>query len=299
MKMLRTLPGIAALIIVAPAFALAATGLTIQPVKISETLQPGASVSGTIRLTNASDSDVNVDVSIQDFVPVANSDTFQFVGRAPGVSSVRDWITLPTQSFKFKKGESRDIPYTITAPANAEPGGHFGAMFFKATQLTENGQSLKVGTQVGMLVLVAIPGSHTESGQILNFSVAPFLQRPPVPFIILFKNTGTVHFEPRGKIEIYNMLGKLAGEVPIEGEIVLPTTEKKMEFDWNPGGPAIGRYKAVATIVDGEGNTLTSASVTFWVVPVWYTLAFLAVLIIVFLILRFLKRRIKISVSVK
>jgi hypothetical protein len=112
-----------------------------------------------------------------------------------------------------------------------------------------------------------------------------------------FKNTGTVHFEPRGQIVITNMFGQVAGTVPIEGVVTLPTSVKKMQFDWNVSGFLFGRYSATATILDGEGNTLTSSTVGFWVVPVWYTVAFLVLLIIIFFIIRFIKRRVKISVS--
>jgi hypothetical protein len=282
-----------------PLVASAAIGLKIQPVKISETLSPGQSTSGIIYLTNVSDQTVNVAVSVQDFVPVAGADTYQFVGRAPGVSSVRDWIDVgSTTSFTFKQNESREIPYTITAPADAEPGGHFGAIFFKATGASA-GSSIKVGTQVGMLVLIAIPGSHTESGQILSFTAPPFQQQAPVPFTIKFQNTGTVFFEPRGQIVISDMLGRQVASVPIEGEVVLPTSIKTMEFDWDATGFLLGKYTAVATIVDGDGNTLTSSTVSFWVVPVWYIIAFLVVLVLIFLILRFLKRRVRVSVSLQ
>ncbi|HUO50240.1 MAG TPA: hypothetical protein VMU25_01585 [Candidatus Paceibacterota bacterium] len=285
---------LAALLI--PVAAFAEIGLKIQPVKISETLNPGESTSGVITLTNVSDQDVNVAVTVQDFVPVANSDTYQFVGRAPGVSSVRDWINVgTTTSFNFKQGETRDIPYTITAPQDAEPGGHFGAVFFKATGSGQS--SIKVGTQVGMLVLVAIPGSHTESGNILSFTAPAFLQQAPVPFTMKFQNTGTVFFEPRGTIDITDMFGRTVANLPIQGEVVLPTTIKTMEFDWNVSGFLLGKYTAVATIIDGEGNKMTTSAVSFWVVPVWYILAFLVVLIVIFFVLRFLKRRVKISVS--
>ncbi len=149
-----------------PAVTEAATGLTIQPIKISETLHPGESVSGTILLTNASDGPVDVEVSTQDFIPVGGADTIQFVGRTSGVTSVKDWITVGgSTTFSFKLGESKEIPYTIAAPRNAEPGGHFGVVFFKATRPGTG--SLKVGTQVGMLVLVAIPGNHLQKGNIL------------------------------------------------------------------------------------------------------------------------------------
>ena len=275
-------------------------GLTIQPVKISQTLTPGDTATGFIHLTNASDADVKVDVSVQDFIPVAGAESIQFVSRAPGITTVRDWITIGgADNFIFKKGESRDIDYKITAPKNAEPGSHFGVAFFKATKLSSSTDQLKVGTQVGMLVLVTIPGNHLQKGIIHDFTAPKFLQKGPVPFVINFENTGTVHFEPKGEITIKNMFGKQVGTVPIEGQIVLPTGVKDLRMQWDVGSFLLGKYTALATIKDGDGNTLTSKEVSFWVFPIWYIIGFLVALIVIFYILRFFKRRVRFSVSLK
>lgn len=289
----------AALFLLFPALAFASTGLSIQPVKVSVTLNPGEIAEGTILLTNASDEAVQVDSSVQDFIPLAGADTIQFVGRAPGVTTVRDWITLDMPATSpLGKSEAKEVHYTVRAPADAEPGGHFGVAFFKAVPGTATG-SLRVGTQVGVLIFVTVPGNHLQKGTIRDFSVPAFVQGGPVPFLMNFENTGTVHFEPKGTITIRNMFGQIAGIVPIEGQVVLPTGIKKMQFDWNPKGFIIGAYTASASVVDGEGNQLTSSAVTFYAAPLWYMGAFFATLIIVYLILRLIRSRLSFSVSVR
>lgn len=277
----------------------AATGLSIQPVKVNETMLAGKVITGSILLTNVSDDDVDVQVSMQDFIPVAGAESIQFVGRAPGVTTVKDWIKIGDKdSFVFKKGESRSIPYTITAPADAEPGGHFGVVFFKATRPGPTDQ-LKVGTQVGMLVLVTIPGNHLEKGNILDFTTKEFIQNGPVFFSLKFENTGTVHFEPKGHITVTSMFGEKVAEVPIGGQVILPTSIKTLHAVWEVAGVLLGRYNAVATIFDGEGNELTSQSASFWVFPVWYILGFLSTLVLAFFVIRFIRRRFSFSISLK
>lgn len=284
-----------------PSAANAATGLKIQPVKISETLSPGQQTSGTILLTNASDGPVNVEVSVQDFIPVGGADSIQFVGRAEGVTSVLDWITVGSDDvFSFAKGESRQIPYRIDVPENAEPGGHFGVIFFKATEPTDNpAETLKIGTQVGMLVLVAVPGNHLQKGNILDFTAPGFIQTGPVPFSLKFENTGTVHFEPKGSITISNMFGGKVAEVPVKGQVVLPTSIKSIDELWHVSGLLLGRYTASATIYDGEGMALTTEEVYFWAVPIWYALAFALTVAGLYFALRYLKSRVKISIVAK
>lgn len=280
----------------------AATGLTIQPVKVSHTIQPGQSVSGVIRLTSASDGDpIQIESSVEDFIPIAGAEGIQFVGRAPGVTTVRDWISLGSERiFQLKQGDQIQIPYTITAPQNAEPGSHFGVAFFKATRPAQDGvEQLSIGTRIGMLILVTVPGNHLQKGKILNFSGPGFVQRPPVDFALKFENTGTVHFEPKGTLMLRNMFGHDVGQVPIEGQVVLPTGVRDINVRWNVKGWLLGYYNATATVFDGDGEALTTNTIGFWVVPVWYILGFILAVLIVFLVLRWFKRRVKISVSLK
>lgn len=279
----------------------AGTGLTIQPIKISQTMKPGDTISGKILLTNASEDDTYVDLSIQDFIPTAGTETFQFVGRAPGVTTIRDWISFDGMKdrFLFKRGEVREVPYTIKAPANAEPGSHFGVLFFKATRAADMDAQIKVGTQVGVLVFVTIPGKFEQKGTIKKFSAPSFLQSGPVAFTLSFENTGTVHFEPKGTIEITNMFGSKVGSVPIEGYAVLPTGVKNMSFNWNVVGLLLGKYNATASIYDIDGNLLSTSSTAFTAIPLWYIGGFIVALLLLFFIIKFIKTRLKFSVSFK
>lgn len=276
-------------------------GLTIQPVKISHTIEKGGKASGVILLSNASQDKVRVTLKTEDFVPNSGGDGVKFVSRAPGVTTVRDWITLNdgVKEIVLGKNEKRAIPYAINAPANAEPGSHFGVTFFEANRYTSNGEQLRIGTQVGTLVFVTVPGNFLQKGRILNFETDSFVQRPPLMFKIGFENTGTVHFEPKGYITLRNIFGTRVAEIPVEGQIVLPTGIKTLQIPYNVHGFMFGRYTADVTIVDGEGNNLTAAKVAFWVIPVWYLVALLVGIAVLYALLRFIKSRISFSITVK
>lgn len=278
--------------------AYASTGLSIQPLKVTHTLNPGESVSGVIQITNAGDNAVNVETKVEDFIPLAGTYQIQFVGRAPGISTVRDWITLDApKSFVLAKGAAKNVSYTIKTPLDAEPGGHFGVAFFKASELAKNGQQLKVGTQVGMLILVTIPGSHLEKGNILDFTGPLFVKEGPINFTIKFENTGTVHFEPKGTITITNMFGKEIGSVSVGGQVVLPTGIRDLAASVNFDGVLLGRYKAALKMFDGEGNELTARNIAFYAFPLWYVVSFFIAVAVLFFTIRFLKKNVKISIS--
>lgn len=276
----------------------AGTGLSIQPLKVTHTLNPGESISGIVQIINAGDNTINVETKVEDFIPLAGTYQIQIVQRAPGITTVRDWIILDApKSFTLDKGAAKNVSYTIKAPSNAEPGGHFGVALFKASELPGNGQQLKVGTQVGMLVLVTVTGSQLEKGNVLDFKGPKFVQKSPINFIIKFENTGAVHFEPKGTIAVTNMFGKGIGNVPVGGQVVLPTGVKDLVASVNFDKILWGRYKANLKMFDGEGNELAAKSVSFYAFPIWYVIAFVATFLFLFFGIRFFKRNIKISIA--
>ena len=279
-------------------YAHASVGLTIEPVKVSHTMNPGESVSGGIKITNRSDGAVRVEVNVKDFVPLKGTVTIQIVERAEGVTTVRDWITLDGgYTFILSENEKKEVIYTINAPSNAEPGGHFGTVLFKASKIVEEGQ-LKIGTELGMLVFVTIPGNHLQKGNLLGFSSEKFIQKGPVNFRVDFENTGTVHFEPKGAIRITNILGKEVANISIAGQVVLPGGVRTLQARWETTGLLLGRYEAEISIKDGEGNILTAESIIFYALPVWYLVSFILSIFILFFVFKLLRRKLNISISI-
>ena len=275
----------------------AGVGFTLRPVKVSHTMQPGEIVSGSFTLINESDEDINVVFAVEDFVPTAGTTNISFVGRAEGNTTVRDWITFDAPNeLVFKKGGSIEVPYTIVAPPNAEPGSHFGVIFFTGSRIDDTGQ-LKVGTRMGMLIYVTIPGNQLQKGKLLAFTGPGFIERGPVEFGITFENTGTVHYEPKGSIVIKNIFGRTVDEVSVEGQAVLPSGVREWKVGWGGDRMLLGWYSAAIAIRDGEGNELTADSVSFVVLPIWYAIGILAAILTIFLLLKFLRGRVHISIS--
>jgi uncharacterized repeat protein (TIGR01451 family) len=287
-------------LILSPIVSKADTGLTVQPVKVLYTINPGQTVTGTITLTNAGSSQALVTPTVQDFVPLANSTNISFVGKAPGVTSVEDWVglTVPPQGFELNINETRQINFTITAPKDAEPGSHFGVILFRATDASNASQALKVGTQVGVLVLVTIPGNHLEQGKIGSFKTAGFVQKGPISFDLLFENTGTAYFQPQGTVTIKNIFGRVVGTAPVNGQIVLPTGSRDINISW-PANFLLGPYTASVSVYNSGGDLIGTANARFFALPIWYIVSAIIVLIALYLIFVFLKKKVNFSVSLK
>jgi hypothetical protein len=262
-----------------------------------------------------------VEAISQDFIPVVGNEGYQIVHRAPGITTLADWIYFgtpfkdadltatsgpqvtwaTTTKFLLQKGDTVQVPYVINTPPLADPGSHFGVMLLNALDATPEGQKsqLSVGMRVGVLTFVTIPGSRVEGGHLLDFSVPKLVTKPPVLFNLNFENNGTVYFEPRGKVEIYNILNRKVGETPISGRAILPTGVGKIVAPWVPSGLLFGRYSAKATVISGDARVLATANTSFYALPLRATLIFLAIVVVVFILLHFVRRRLNISISVK
>src|SRR3989344_6794336 len=279
----------------------AAQGFTIFPAKISLEIDKGAEQSSRIKVTNAGDGKVGVLVSVQDMVPTANSGGFNYVPKAPGITSLVDWITINKEVFSLKPNESKDVPFTIKVPPDASPGSRFAIVFFATGAPDSESGQLNVSARVGSLVFLTVPGDFKQTGEILNFRTNnKFLfQKEPIVFKFDFQNTGTVYFEPKGAITITNIFGKTINTILVEGQVVLPTGLKTITVAWPYSGWLFGVYKAsLAISVTGKGD-IASADTMIYAFPIIPSLGALGVLIILILLFWYIKRNFKFSVVKK
>lgn len=279
--------------------AFAKQGFTIFPAKLSLTIDKGGEQENFIKVTNAGDSAVGVKIEVQDFVPQAGASGFNFVAKAPGVTSLVDWISIDRRVFNLKPNESRDIPFTVKVPSDASPGSRFAVVFFATG--SSGGSQLNVSARVGALVFLTIPGDFKQSGEISNFRSPKFtFKKEAIKFDFDFTNTGTVYFEPKGLLTITNIFGQKIAEVPVEGYVVLPTGKRTISVDWQSAKWLYTLfYKAhLAIAVTGKGDIATANTFIFAVplVPTVFALIILAILIF---ITWYIKRHFKFAIVKK
>jgi len=279
----------------------AAQGFTIFPAKISLEIDKGAEQSSWIRVTNAGDGKIGVLVSVQDMVPTANSGGFNYVPKAPGITSLVDWVSIDKKVFSLKPNESKEVPFSIKVPPDASPGSRFAIVFFATgAPAGEKGQ-LNVSARVGALVFLTVPGDFRQTGEILNFrSNRKFLyQKEPVIFKFDFQNTGTVYFEPKGIITITNIFGKKIVEIPIAGQVVLPTGMRSIGAVWEKPGYLLGIYNVhLAVSVTGKGD-IASKDARFYALPLYPSLGALGVLLILIVAIWYIKKNFKFAIVKK
>lgn len=272
------------------------SGLIISPPIKEMTTQPGAPFSDVIRVTNPNSSTaLKIDVTIEDFQAQGEDGQQTFIEpNSNNTFSMGNWISVD-KSFTLKGDETKEIPYTVNVPKNAEPGGHYGVIFFSPSLLnpeTLTGSGVMAVPKVGSLLLVNIPGDIKYSGKIAEFGISKKLyidSKNTISFLTRFQNLSSSHVKPHGDIVITNTLGKNVATIPVNDKLgnVLPDSIRRFENQWqNKYG--FGLYKANINLIFGDNQTV-SAVLSFWIIPWKETAGVLALFIILIFIIRHLR----------
>ena len=112
--------------------ALEGEGLTISPPIVELELKPGESKANIIRISNPTEALVEAYPKTMDFRAKGESGEPAFMEgeEAGGNYALSSWITFSEPKIAMASEQVKEFSYTITVPTNAEPGGHYGAVFF-------------------------------------------------------------------------------------------------------------------------------------------------------------------------
>ncbi len=273
-----------------------AQAITLIPPTLELGLTPGQAAKTVIKLFNETPDTVQLFTEARNFT--AKNDTgqpdFDFNGEQLGLST---WMDVEEGPITIESGERYEVAVTINPPINADPGGHYAALFFTSAA-PEEGQ-VKVASKIGTLILANVDGDITEAGNISEYIVEDgksMFNRLPVGFTVRFQNTGNVHLKPAGNIAIKNIFGSVTDTLEFNASkgATLPQTTRKYEVVWEKGvvnntsgtmwsnfwqefeneqnNFAFGKYSAVITLTAGTNDSVTdTADVGFWIFP-WHVI---------------------------
>ena len=223
------------------------------------------------------------------------SGAVSLTGQREGPYTIRDFISVPHERFYLEQGQQARVPVTVSLPADAEPGGRYGSILTQIVSQraeTDDISGARPGTtivsRIGTLFFVTTPGDIDREGHLEEFSTVNdrrLYGEGPIPFTLLFNNTGTVHLNPYGEIRITNILGDEIGNVPLQPWFVMPQSMRLREVAWERDF-LVGRYVATAYINRGYGDIVDEMTYTFWVIPWKIILTAFGGLFVFFLLLR-------------
>ncbi len=259
--------------------------LTLTPVRIEVQGDPGQSLTEEMTLVNEQGSTITYYSSFSNFEAQGDTGSPAFVEPTDDIGT---WMKT-AESITLSAGESKTVRILITIPSDAEPGGHFGAVFWGTAAPNATPGQVAISAKTGMLVLLSVNGEVKEAGGLIDFNTKDkkfWYNTLPVSFEYRFKNDGGDRVKPSGKITIRDTIYIRAARLdanPVEGN-VLPSSIRKFKVDWikhaeaAPAGFlhtvgyqwknfALGLYSAHIDLVYGSQAQHTKKVVWFFVFP--------------------------------
>jgi hypothetical protein len=285
-----------------------ALALTLSPVRLEIKGDPGQELTEEMTLTNDTESVQTFYASFANFEAQGETGNPAFVESKDDLDtwmSTEDRVVLQPSS-------SLIVPIKIKIPNNAEPGGHFAAVFWGTSPGEAQGSVLSIGAKVGMLVLLSVSGDIKEEGGLLEFNTVGnkfWYNTLPVSFIYRFQNDGSDRIKPMGRAKIRNTFFIRVDSIDpnISQGNVLPGSIRRFEFDWikdarpkgfvAPSGAisrffdtalyqfrnfAIGPYSAKLDLVYGVQEIGVTRVVYFFVFPWQMIICLIVIIFIVF-----------------
>lgn len=289
--------------------------IVLGPGKIELQLDPGQKAKAELMITNRMGETREFTVEIEDFKGSHDPQkAIEFMGEAEGPYSLKNYLNPEISEFVLSHGQRMRLPFEISIPEDAEPGGLYGAVLVSASDPEDlnsaaekekaEGQ-MKLITRIASLVFIRVNGEVTEDGFLQEFKISEpqksFYEKGPISFEFLFQNNGNVHLSPYGKIEIINLMGKKVGELEVDPYFAMPDSLRKREIEWDRE-QLFGRYTATLFLnrnYVGEENIIDQKTITFWVFPWKIALIIIAGIVFLILLIRWFFRKFKFELKKK
>ncbi len=228
------------------------SGLSVTPLLLDFTMDPGSSHSGTLEVQNTGSSPLVVKSQVRGF-KTSLKGTAQFLSEQAAKSypySGEALLKLKPGQVRLEGGESKEFTYELNYPKRPEPfgGRYVGALFQAAPANKDNketkGSSIQVATRVGTLILVRPGEEIVLEDEFQEYSVKPEITQLNTRKVYegkrllvstYLKNSGNIHIRKKefsGTVSIREPSGDTVDEIDISPHNVLPDTEYALTELW-------------------------------------------------------------------
>jgi len=190
-----------------------------------KTIAPGTTVNDVVEVVNNTNIKKTIAVYATDSV-VSSGGAFACAQMADGSNNVGKWIILSQSSVEVPAYESAKVPFTIAAPANAEPGEQNGCINIQEQKNTEFQSGVALSFRTAIRVAILIPGDVkkeiTPQGLTIVEKSDKLVVSPSV------KNTGNVSVDA----DITTVVRSLFGTVQSTQTSTFPVLRGELT-NWN------------------------------------------------------------------
>ena len=208
-------------------------GLSASPMFQEVTLEEGErEKSFSVELKNGTAVPVTLRLSLLDFGTLDESGGVAFLGAASNLEkkyALAAWMRPEKDVMTLSPGETQSVRVTIENRETLSPGGHYGAVVFKAGEDagSDSGENvISVSQLFSVLVFAKKIGGEIYDLKLKTEEYPKSYFTLPETIRLRFQNAGNVHLVPRGIVTLSDPLGRIVrkGIINEESAIILPET---------------------------------------------------------------------------
>ena len=274
--------------------------VSVQPGSHHLNLVPGQTTTGVLRVGNVGRKAFTFTLSTSPY-QVADESYDPDFATENDYTKLVNWISFPQKRYTIDPGEELEVKFVITVPANTPGGGQYAAIIVETRDGIEEDAMLKVVNHVASIIYAHVEGDEHVGGVIIDQTLSNILMGKPFSASVTIKNDGNVHFRADHTLTIYNFFTNrevfspdaidLNGQTPGHLKpIILPATQRTSTITWE-GAPKLGLFRAIERVTFLD-QTYEYERVVL-LCPGWLAggAAFLLALMVIWLIVRFHRRR--------
>lgn len=252
-------------------------------------VEPDDVYSDSVAVRNLGEQPLTVTLYAQDAVQTPDN-AFEVLTPDETGRRIGAWLTLDATEVTVPARDDVIVPFTITVPADAEPGDHAGGIVAVSTPTAGEGATVqhRVGTRIHLRVAGPVDAAldvDTIDGR-YETRWAP-LATAPLDITATLENTGNVRVSPDARVEVDGLFGWWSTAAPLDGfDEILPDGAQSAVArlgDVPPIGPLWITVDVLEVSSAGQDVTeltaVTSHTVVVWAVP-WTLLIVIALLLI-------------------
>ena len=257
--------------------------IVMSPTGVSLDIAAGETINKTFKIIN--DGTVAYDFKVYASPYSVKNSRYDadFDTRQPN-ADVYEWVTFTEKRYHLEPGQHIDVPYMISVPTDAAPGGHYSVIFAETQSSGGNGSNVVANKRVGVILYAAVSGDYIRAGRETGVSIPPVKIGGVPSATITLENTGNTHFTGKETIRVKNIFGEKVYERTVD-HIMLPKTTRDVPLVWE-NGATLGWYKVETQSIILDKTVSHSG----WVLvsPLWFVVV---VVLVLFGIIYMLYRR--------
>jgi hypothetical protein len=240
--------------------------VSASPVFSLVTINPGATTTRPLTLTNQSNLSLNVTVESRGFTATDDKGGSDFPNSKSGP---QHWFSFSPRKFTVPPHSAQSIVATVTVPKDAVSGGQYASVFFVASappDSTSGVTQVNYSARIGTYFFMTVGGNLHPDGSVTKFNTGLFWQHAPIHFQLLAHNFGNIHIKPHSTLQITTFSGRTVFSEVDPGLYILPGRTRTWEILSN-SHLSPGYYHAKLTTKITASSKETTKTISFWIFP--------------------------------